>query len=84
MKLPPGYFLKWTGQYELLERVRARLAYILPLTIAIVFVILYMNFKGVAADADRHVCACRSRRVGAIWTLWLRAASTRRSPSGSA
>jgi Cu(I)/Ag(I) efflux system membrane protein CusA/SilA len=36
VKLPPGYSLKWTGQYELLERVRARLAFILPLTIGLV------------------------------------------------
>jgi Cu(I)/Ag(I) efflux system membrane protein CusA/SilA len=48
IKLPPGYYMKWTGQYELLERVRDRMAWILPLTLAIVFVILYLNFRGVA------------------------------------
>src|SRR5688500_4213037 len=38
----------WTGQYELLERVRARLMFVLPLTLGLVFVILYLNFRGVA------------------------------------
>jgi Cu(I)/Ag(I) efflux system membrane protein CusA/SilA len=70
VKLPPGYFLKWTGQYELLERVRARMAWILPLTIGIVFLILYMNFKG-AAQALIVMTGVPFAAVGAIWMLWL-------------
>jgi len=70
MKLPPGYTLKWTGQYEFLERVRARLAWILPLTIGIVFVILYFNFKGVAQSL-LVMTGVPFAAVGAIWTLWL-------------
>ena len=70
IKLPPGYTLKWTGQYELLQRVRDRLAYILPLTIAIVFAILYMNFKGTAQSLIVMTTVPFSA-VGAIWTLWL-------------
>lgn len=70
VKLPPGYFLKWTGQYELLERVRARMAWILPLTLAIVFSILYMNFKG-AAQTLIVMSSVPFAAVGAIWTLWL-------------
>ena len=70
VKLPPGYFIKWTGQYELLERVRARMAWILPLTIGIVFVILYMNFKGVAQSLI-VMTSVPFAAVGAVWTLWL-------------
>ncbi|MBS2012626.1 MAG: efflux RND transporter permease subunit [Deltaproteobacteria bacterium] len=70
VKMPPGYFLKWTGQYEFLERVRARLSFILPLTIAIVFAILYMNFKG-AAPALIVMTSVPFAAVGAIWTLWI-------------
>ena len=70
VKIPPGYFVKWTGQYELLERVRARLAYILPLTIAIVFVILYLNFKGVPQTLI-VMSSVPFAGVGAIWTLWV-------------
>jgi Cu(I)/Ag(I) efflux system membrane protein CusA/SilA len=70
VKIPPGYFLKWTGQYELLERVRARMSWILPLTLAIVFVILYLNFRG-AAQSLIVMTAVPFAAVGAIWTLWL-------------
>jgi Cu(I)/Ag(I) efflux system membrane protein CusA/SilA len=70
VKMPPGYFLKWTGQYELLERVRERLSFILPLTIAIVFGILYMNFKG-SAQALIVMTSVPFAAVGAIWTLWI-------------
>jgi Cu(I)/Ag(I) efflux system membrane protein CusA/SilA len=68
--IPPGYFLKWTGQYELLERVRTRMSWILPLTLAIVFVILYLNFRG-AAQSLIVMTAVPFAAVGAIWTLWL-------------
>jgi Cu(I)/Ag(I) efflux system membrane protein CusA/SilA len=69
VELPPGYWLKWTGQYELLERVRARMAWILPLTIAIVFVILYLNFRG-TAQALIVMTSVPFAAVGAIWMLW--------------
>ena len=70
VKLPPGYFVKWTGQYELLQRVRARMSWILPITIAIVFFILYINFKG-AAQALIVMIGVPVSAVGAIWTLWI-------------
>jgi Cu(I)/Ag(I) efflux system membrane protein CusA/SilA len=44
--LPPGYRLLWTGQYEFLERIRARMLYVVPLTLALLFAILYWNFGG--------------------------------------
>jgi Cu(I)/Ag(I) efflux system membrane protein CusA/SilA len=69
IKVPPGYYLKWTGQFELLERVRARLVYILPLTIGIVFVILYLNFKG-AAQSLIVMTGVPFAAVGAVWTLY--------------
>jgi copper/silver efflux system protein len=69
IKLPPGYYLKWTGQYELLERVRARMGWILPLTIAIVFAILYINFRGVAQSLI-VMTGVPFAAVGAIWMLW--------------
>jgi copper/silver efflux system protein len=70
VELPPGYFLKWTGQFELLERVRARMAWILPLTIGLVFLILYVNFKG-TAQALIVMSSVPFAAVGAIWMLWL-------------
>ncbi len=70
VKLPPGYRLKWTGQYELLERVRARMLVVVPLTLAIVFVILYFNFRGVTQSL-LVMAAVPFAAVGAIWTLWV-------------
>jgi Cu(I)/Ag(I) efflux system membrane protein CusA/SilA len=69
VELPPGYFLKWTGQYELLERVRDRLSWILPLTLGIVFGILYLNFRG-AAQSLIVMTGVPFAAVGAIWMLW--------------
>ncbi len=70
VKLPAGYRLKWTGQYELLERVRARMSVVLPLTLAIVFVILYLQFKGVTQSL-MVMTAVPFAAVGAVWTLWV-------------
>jgi Cu(I)/Ag(I) efflux system membrane protein CusA/SilA len=69
VKLPPGYSLKWTGQYELLERVRARLAFILPLTIGLVFMILYLNFRGVIQSL-LVMLGVPFAAVGAVWLLY--------------
>ncbi|NUP10005.1 MAG: CusA/CzcA family heavy metal efflux RND transporter [Polyangiaceae bacterium] len=68
--LPPGYSIKWTGQYELLERVRARLAFIVPLTLALVVAILYVNFRA-AAPTALVLTGVPFAAVGSIWTLWL-------------
>jgi copper/silver efflux system protein len=69
VKLPPGYNLKWTGQYEFLERVRQRLSFILPLTLGLVFVILYLNFRGVAQTLI-VMTGVPFAAIGAIWLLF--------------
>ncbi len=68
-RTPPGYSLKWTGQYELLERVRARMSFVLPLTLGIVFALLYMNFRGVP-QVLLVMSSVPFAAVGAIWTLY--------------
>jgi Cu(I)/Ag(I) efflux system membrane protein CusA/SilA len=75
LTLPPGYLIKWTGQFELLERVRVRLAWILPLTLGIVFLILYVNFKG-AAQTLLVMTSVPFAAVGAVWTLWVASFNT--------
>jgi Cu(I)/Ag(I) efflux system membrane protein CusA/SilA len=75
VQLPPGYTLKWTGQYELLERVRARLMFVLPLTLGLVFVILYLNFRGVAQTLI-VMLGLPFAAVGAIWLLYFAAFNT--------
>jgi Cu(I)/Ag(I) efflux system membrane protein CusA/SilA len=70
VKLPPGYYLEWAGQYQYLLRVKERLKYILPLTIFIIFLLLYLNFKSVT-----EVCivlfSVPFSLVGSIWLLYL-------------
>ena len=43
--LPAGYALTWSGQYEYMERAKARLAYVVPLTVAIIVLLLYLAFR---------------------------------------
>src|SRR5262249_3427393 len=47
IKLPTGYSLVWSGQYENMQRVRARLATVIPITLMIIFVLLYFNTRSV-------------------------------------
>jgi len=45
LELPGGYSVKWSGQYEYMLRAQARLSYVIPLTLAIIVLLLYLNFK---------------------------------------
>ena len=68
LELPPGYRLGWTGQYEFLERIRSRLLIVVPLTLAIVFAILTLNFGG-AVQALLVMTAVPLSLVGSIWLM---------------
>jgi Cu(I)/Ag(I) efflux system membrane protein CusA/SilA len=68
LELPPGYRLVWTGQYEFLERMQARLQYVIPLTLALVFAILYANFGG-AVQALLVMTSVPLTLVGSIWLM---------------
>jgi copper/silver efflux system protein len=68
--LPPGYAVLWSGQYEAMARVRARLAYIIPLTLLIVSVLLYLNTRSIVKTAI-VLLAVPFSAVGAIWYLYL-------------
>jgi Cu(I)/Ag(I) efflux system membrane protein CusA/SilA len=70
VKLPPGYALLWSGQYEAMARVRARLAYIIPLTLFLVAVLLYLNTRSLVKTAI-VLLAVPFSAVGAIWFLYL-------------
>jgi len=70
LKLKPGYFLKWTGQYEFLERARARMQVVIPITIGIIFVILYLNFGGIS-QALLVLLSVPSAAMGSIWLMYV-------------
>ncbi|MBI2566081.1 MAG: efflux RND transporter permease subunit, partial [Candidatus Schekmanbacteria bacterium] len=67
--LPPGYVLQWSGQYENMLRVRERLRLILPVTICLIFVLLYMNTRS-AFKAAVVMLAVPFSAIGAIWLFY--------------
>lgn len=70
IQLPAGYSIKWSGQYEYLERAEKHLSLIIPLTLLIVIVLLYMNTKSVIKTGI-VLLALPFSLVGAIWFLYL-------------
>lgn len=70
LKLPPGYVLQWSGQYENMLRVKERLKLVVPVTLAIIFVLLYANTRS-AFKASLVMLAVPFSAVGAIWLFYL-------------
>jgi hypothetical protein len=69
VKLPPGYSVSWSGQFEFLERAKARLAYVVPLTLTVIFVLLYLAFRRID-EALLIMVAVPFALVGGYWLLW--------------
>jgi copper/silver efflux system protein len=67
--VPPGYTLSWTGQYESMVRVRKRLAVAVPLTLLLVFVLLYLNTRSIPKTLI-VLLAVPFSAVGAVWFLY--------------
>ncbi|NJD31361.1 MAG: efflux RND transporter permease subunit [Gammaproteobacteria bacterium] len=70
LKLPPGYSLGWSGQYEYLERAVERLKVVMPLTLGIIVLLLYLNFRN-ARDVLLILGALPFALVGGVWLLYL-------------
>ncbi|MBI1977506.1 MAG: efflux RND transporter permease subunit [Candidatus Omnitrophica bacterium] len=70
LKLPSGYGLIWSGQYENMIRVKERLKVVLPLTIFLICVLLYMNTKS-AVKTGIVLLAVPFSLIGAVWLLWI-------------
>ena len=70
IELPVGYALIWTGQYEAMQRVKAHLKVIVPLTLFFVFLLLYMNTKSITKTLI-VLLAVPFSAVGAVWFLYL-------------
>ncbi len=67
--LPPGYSIAWSGQFEFLERATARLKVVVPFTLAIIFVLLYLTFRRVD-EAVLIMATLPFAGIGGIWMLW--------------
>jgi len=70
VQLPHGYWLRWSGQYEALERVQARLRVVVPLTLGIIALLLYLTF-GTVAEAAIVMLSLPFALVGGVWVMWL-------------
>ena len=70
VKLPPGYAALWSGQFEAMARVRERLTYIIPLTLFLVFLLLYFNTRSITKTAIVALAVPFSA-IGAVWYLYL-------------
>jgi copper/silver efflux system protein len=70
VKLPPGYSISWSGQFEFLERATAKLKVVVPFTLLIIFVLLYLTF-GSLGEALLIMATLPFALVGGIWLLWL-------------
>ncbi len=70
LKLPQGYALLWSGQYENMIRVKERLKVVLPLTLFLICLLLYMNTKS-AVKTGIVLLAVPFSLVGAVWFLWI-------------
>ncbi len=68
--IPPRYRIDWSGQFEYYERARARLTFVVPLTLLIVFALLYFNLRS-AAESAIVMLAVPFSLIGAVWILWI-------------
>ena len=67
--LPQGYTITWSGQYEYMERAAARMRVVIPATLAIIFLLLYFNFRSVG-ETLIVMLSLPFALVGGIWFLW--------------
>ena len=70
LSLPAGYTLVWAGQYEFMQRVAAKMRIVVPVTLAIVFLLLYLNFRGVT-ESLIVMLSVPFALIGGVWYLWL-------------
>ncbi|MEO7963172.1 MAG: CusA/CzcA family heavy metal efflux RND transporter, partial [Gemmatimonadaceae bacterium] len=69
VKLPPGYTLSWSGQYEYMQRAKATMRLVIPTTLALIFLLLYFNFKSVP-ETMIVMLSLPFALVGGIWFIW--------------
>jgi len=70
LTLPSGYSLTWSGQFESMERIGQKLKLVVPLTLGIIFLLLYLNFRGVG-ETLIVMLSLPFALVGGIWSIWV-------------
>ena len=69
VNFPPGYYATWSGQFEYFERAKARLQVVVPLTILIIFLLLYLNFRRMT-ETLIVMLSVPFALVGGFWLMW--------------
>ncbi|MGH6735750.1 MAG: efflux RND transporter permease subunit [Methyloceanibacter sp.] len=69
VEFPPGYYATWSGQFEYLERAKARLMIVVPITILIIFLLLYLNFRRIT-ETLIVMLSVPFALVGGFWLMW--------------
>src|SRR5450830_276335 len=70
VKFPPGYYATWSGQFEYMERAKAKLEIVVPLTLVIIFLLLYLNFRRLT-ETVIVMLSVPFALVGGVWLMWL-------------
>jgi copper/silver efflux system protein len=70
IELPPGYSIVWSGQYEYMERAQKRLQVVVPFTLIIIFLLLYMNFRNVS-ESLIVMLSLPFALTGGVWLMYL-------------
>ncbi|HET7275863.1 MAG TPA: CusA/CzcA family heavy metal efflux RND transporter [Longimicrobiaceae bacterium] len=70
LDLPAGYRLEWSGQFEAMERANRKLMFVVPITLAIIFLLLFFQF-GSVAEASIVMLSLPFALVGGVWLMWL-------------
>ena len=70
VKFPPGYYIAWSGQFEYLERAKERMKVVVPVTVLLIFVLLYLNFRRLTETLIVMLSVPFSL-VGGIWLMYL-------------
>lgn len=69
VKFPPGYYVTWSGQFEYMERAKARLKIVVPITVLIIFLLLYLNFRRVT-ETVIVMLSVPFALAGGLWLMW--------------
>jgi len=69
VRFPPGYYITWSGQFEAMERAIARMKIVVPVTLLLIFVLLYFNFKRIT-ETLIVMLSVPFALVGGIWLMW--------------
>ena len=70
VKFPPGYYITWSGQFEYMERAIGKMKIVIPVTLLIIFVLLYLNFRRLT-ETLIVMLSVPFALVGGVWLMWL-------------